>query len=113
MADLKFYRNGACVMGRKRASMAGKKKKYRNGDVLVIRYADPKAVPRMREMGRPPPPSMKGQAARLLITRALLWATEGFASGLLVLRPAIGGPDRPRRDGDIITIDAVNGHPRC
>ena len=50
MADLKFTGPARCFDGEEACFEAVKKKKYREGDVLVIRYEGPKGGPGMREM---------------------------------------------------------------
>src|SRR5262249_58267996 len=48
MADLKFTGPARCFDGEEACFEAVKKKKYREGDVLVIRYEGPKGGPGMR-----------------------------------------------------------------
>src|SRR6201991_1143789 len=50
MADLKFTGPARCFDGEEACFDAVKKKKYKEGDVLVIRYEGPKGGPGMREM---------------------------------------------------------------
>ena len=90
-------------------------KKYREGDVLVIRYEGPKGGPGMREMlattaalyGQ----GMGGKVA-LITDGRFSGATRGFCIGHVGPEAAVGGPIAHVRDGDIITIDAVKGTPR-
>src|SRR3954451_14698862 len=50
MANLKFTGPARCFDGEEACFEAVKKKKYREGDVLVIRYEGPRGGPGMREM---------------------------------------------------------------
>ena len=112
MADLKFTGPARCFDGEEACFDAVKKKKYREGDVLVIRYEGPKGGPGMREMlattaalyGQ----GMGGKVA-LITDGRFSGATRGFCIGHVGPEAAIGGPIAHVRDGDIITIDAVKG----
>src|SRR5262245_7378638 len=111
MADLKFTGPARCFDGEE-AFEAVKKKKYREGDVLVIRYEGPKGGPGMREMlattaalyGQ----GMGGMVA-LITDGRFSGATRGFCIGHVGPEAAVGGPIGLLRDGDIIAIDAVRG----
>ena len=80
--------------------------------MLVIRYEGPKGGPGMREMlattaalyGQ----GMGGKVA-LITDGRFSGATRGFCIGHVGPEAAVGGPIAHVRDGDIITIDAVNG----
>ena len=112
MADLKFTGPARCFDGEEACFEAVKKKKYREGDVLVIRYEGPKGGPGMREMlattaalyGQ----GMGGKVA-LLTDGRFSGATRGFCIGHVGPEAAVGGPIAHVRDGDIIAIDAVKG----
>jgi dihydroxy-acid dehydratase len=112
MADLKFTGPARCFDGEEACFEAVKKKKYKEGDVLVIRYEGPKGGPGMREMlattaalyGQ----GMGGKVA-LITDGRFSGATRGFCIGHVGPEAAIGGPIAHVRDGDIITIDAVKG----
>ncbi|HZA02767.1 MAG TPA: dihydroxy-acid dehydratase, partial [Hyphomicrobiaceae bacterium] len=112
MADLKFTGPARCFDGEEACFEAVKKKKYREGDVLVIRYEGPKGGPGMREMlattaalyGQ----GMGGKVA-LITDGRFSGATRGFCIGHVGPEAAIGGPIALVRDGDIIAIDAVKG----
>ena len=89
-----------------------KNKKYKEGDVLVIRYEGPKGGPGMREMlattaalyGQ----GMGGKVA-LITDGRFSGATRGFCIGHVGPEAAVGGPIALLQDGDIITIDAEKG----
>ena len=112
MADLKFTGPARCFDGEEACFDAVKKKTYREGDVLVIRYEGPKGGPGMREMlattaalyGQ----GMGGKVA-LLTDGRFSGATRGFCIGHVGPEAAVGGPIAHVRDGDIIAIDAVKG----
>jgi dihydroxy-acid dehydratase len=112
MADLKFTGPARCFDGEEACFEAVKKKKYREGDVLVIRYEGPKGGPGMREMlattaalyGQ----GMGGKVA-LITDGRFSGATRGFCIGHVGPEAAVGGPIALVRDGDIIAMDAVKG----
>ena len=99
-------RRGGLLRGGARAS------KYKEGDVLVIRYEGPKGGPGMREMlattaalyGQ----GMGGKVA-LITDGRFSGATRGFCIGHVGPEAAVGGPIALLRDGDIIDIDAEKG----
>src|SRR6187455_2447149 len=112
MADLKFTGPARCFDGEEACFDAVKKKKYKEGDVLVIRYEGPKGGPGMREMlattaalyGQ----GMGGKVA-LITDGRFSGATRGFCIGHVGPEAAIGGPIALLQDGDIIEIDAEAG----
>src|SRR5207249_8744214 len=112
MAGLKFTGPARCFDGEEACFEAVKKKKYREGDVLVIRYEGPKGGPGMREMlattaalyGQ----GMGGKVA-LITDGRFSGATRGFCVGHVGPEAAVGGPIALLRDGDMITLDADNG----
>jgi dihydroxy-acid dehydratase len=112
MAGLKFTGPARCFDGEEACFEAVKKKKYREGDVLVIRYEGPKGGPGMREMlattaalyGQ----GMGGKVA-LITDGRFSGATRGFCIGHVGPEAAIGGPIALVRNGDIIAMDAGKG----
>jgi dihydroxy-acid dehydratase len=112
MSELKFTGPARCFDGEEACFEAVRKKTYKEGDVLVIRYEGPKGGPGMREMlsttaalyGQ----GMGGKVA-LITDGRFSGATRGFCIGHVGPEAAIGGPIAHLRDGDIITIDAVAG----
>src|SRR5690349_4230015 len=112
MADLKFTGPARCFDGEEACFAAVKKKKYREGEVLVIRYEGPKGGPGMREMlattaalyGQ----GMGGKVA-LITDGRFSGATRGFCVGHVGPEAAVGGPIGLLRDGDVITLDAEKG----
>ena len=112
MDKLKFTGPARCFDGEEACFEAVQKKKYKEGEVLVIRYEGPKGGPGMREMlattaalyGQ----GMGGKVA-LITDGRFSGATRGFCVGHVGPEAAVGGPIALLKDGDIITIDAVKG----
>src|SRR6188474_1278175 len=112
MSVLKFTGPARCFDCEEEAFAAVKARKYKEGDVLVIRYEGPKGGPGMREMlattaalyGQ----GMGGKVA-LITDGRFSGASRGFCVGHLGPEAAIGGPIALIRDGDIIEIDANAG----
>ena len=85
---------------------------YEDGDVLVIRYEGPRGGPGMREM-LATTAALYGQGSgnkvALITDGRFSGATRGFCIGHVGPEAAIGGPIGLLRDGDIVSIDAVDG----
>ncbi|WGF89663.1 dihydroxy-acid dehydratase [Marinivivus vitaminiproducens] len=91
---------------------AVQQRRYKEGEVLVIRYEGPKGGPGMREMlGVTSAIYGQGMGAKVaLITDGRFsGATRGFCIGHVGPEAAVGGPIGLLRDGDIIAIDADAG----
>ncbi len=109
MERLHFTGPARCFDGEEACFEVVKNKKYREGDVLVIRYEGPKGGPGMREMlattaalyGQ----GMGGKVA-LITDGRFSGATRGFCVGHVGPEAAVGGPIALLRDGDIIELDA-------
>jgi dihydroxy-acid dehydratase len=109
MERLHFTGPARCFDSEEACFEAVKNKKYREGDVLVIRYEGPKGGPGMREMlattaalyGQ----GMGGKVA-LVTDGRFSGATRGFCVGHVGPEAAVGGPIALLRDGDIIELDA-------
>jgi dihydroxy-acid dehydratase len=86
---------------------------YKEGEVLVIRYEGPKGGPGMREM-LATTAALYGQGmgdkVALITDGRFSGATRGFCIGHVGPEAAVGGPIGLLEDGDIIEIDAINGH---
>jgi dihydroxy-acid dehydratase len=112
MSELKFTGPARCFDGEEACFEAVKSRKYKEGEVLVIRYEGPKGGPGMREMlattaalyGQ----GMGGKMA-LITDGRFSGATRGFCVGHVGPEAAVGGPIALLQDGDMITIDAVAG----
>jgi dihydroxy-acid dehydratase len=89
-----------------------RKKAYKAGEVLVIRYEGPKGGPGMREMlgvtaliyGQG-----MGEKVALLTDGRFSGATRGMMIGYVSPEAAAGGPLALLRDGDRVRIDAAAG----
>ncbi|GEP11289.1 dihydroxy-acid dehydratase [Methylobacterium gnaphalii] len=85
---------------------------YKEGDVLVIRYEGPKGGPGMREM-LSTTAALYGQGmgakVALITDGRFSGATRGFCVGHVGPEAAVGGPIGLVKDGDIITLDAIQG----
>ncbi|MBN9222562.1 MAG: dihydroxy-acid dehydratase [Mesorhizobium sp.] len=112
MAELKFSGPARCFDSEEECFEAVTNRAYREGEVLVIRYEGPRGGPGMREMlsttaalyGQ----GMGGKVA-LITDGRFSGATRGFCIGHVGPEAAVGGPIGLLRDGDVISIDAVNG----
>ncbi len=112
MERVRFSGPARCFDGEEACFDAVANKKYKEGDVLVIRYEGPRGGPGMREMlsttaalyGQ----GMGGKVA-LITDGRFSGATRGFCVGHVGPEAAIGGPIGLVRDGDIIELDAEKG----
>ncbi|HMJ41611.1 MAG TPA: dihydroxy-acid dehydratase [Pseudolabrys sp.] len=112
MKNLKFTGPALCFDGEEACFEAVKNKKYRAGDVFVIRYEGPRGGPGMREMLSTTAALYgqgQGDKVALITDGRFSGATRGFCIGHVGPEAAVGGPIGLLKDGDIITIDAVNG----
>jgi dihydroxy-acid dehydratase len=112
MSTLKFTGPARCFDGEEACFAAVKTRAYKEGDVFVIRYEGPKGGPGMREM-LSTTAALTGQGTggkvALITDGRFSGATRGFCIGHVGPEAALGGPIALLRDGDVITIDAVNG----
>jgi dihydroxy-acid dehydratase len=87
-------------------------RRYKEGDVIVIRYEGPRGGPGMREM-LSTTAALYGQGVgekvALITDGRFSGATHGFSIGHVGPEAAAGGPIALIRDGDMITIDATTG----
>ncbi len=112
MESVVFSGPARCFDGEEACFEAVRKRTYKEGDVLVIRYEGPKGGPGMREMlattaalyGQ----GMGGKVA-LITDGRFSGATRGFCIGHVGPEAAVGGPIALLRDGDIISIDGDKG----
>jgi len=85
--------------------------KVKKGDVVVIRYEGPKGGPGMPEMLKPTSAIMGaglGKDVALITDGRFSGGSHGFVVGHISPEAQEGGTIALVRDGDIITIDAVN-----
>jgi dihydroxy-acid dehydratase len=90
---------------------AVKKRNYKEGDVIVIRYEGPVGGPGMREM-LSTTAALYGQGVEniaLITDGRFSGGTRGLCIGHVCPEAAKGGPIGLIKDGDIITIDADKG----
>ena len=112
MHNLKFTGPARCFDGEEACFDAVKNRKYKEGEVLVIRYEGPRGGPGMREM-LSTTAALYGQGmgdkVALITDGRFSGATRGFCVGHVGPEAAVGGPIALVRDGDIIELDAENG----
>ncbi|UIJ73577.1 dihydroxy-acid dehydratase [Aurantimonas sp. HBX-1] len=112
MKNLRFSGPARCFDSEEACYEAVSKRDYKEGEVLVIRYEGPKGGPGMREM-LSTTAALYGQGmgdkVALITDGRFSGATRGFCIGHVGPEAAVGGPIGLLRDGDIITIDAVEG----
>ena len=112
LKKLQFTGKARCFDTEEDAYNAVQKKKYKDGDIIIIRYEGPKGGPGMREMlsttgaiyGQG-----KGEKVALITDGRFSGATRGFCVGHVGPEAAIGGPIALLRNGDVIDIDAKKG----
>jgi len=112
LKKLQFTGKARCFDTEEAAYNAVQKKKYKDGDIIIIRYEGPKGGPGMREMlsttgaiyGQG-----KGEKVALITDGRFSGATRGFCVGHVGPEAAIGGPIALLRNGDVIDIDAKRG----
>ena len=109
---LQFTGPARCFDTEEACFEAVKRKTYKEGDVLVIRYEGPKGGPGMREM-LSTTAELYGQGmgakVALITDGRFSGATRGFCVGHVGPEAAVGGPIGLIRDGDIIELDAEKG----
>ena len=112
MENPKFTGPARCFDGEEACFDAVKNRKYKEGEVLVIRYEGPRGGPGMREM-LATTAALYGQGTggkvALITDGRFSGATRGFCIGHVGPEAALGGPIGLLRDGDIIAIDADKG----
>jgi dihydroxy-acid dehydratase len=112
MANLKFSGPARCFDSEEECFAAVQKRQYKEGEVLVIRYEGPRGGPGMREM-LATTAALYGQGmgdkVALITDGRFSGATRGFCIGHVGQEAAVGGPIGLLKNGDIISIDAVEG----
>jgi len=112
MANLRFSGPALCFDREEDAFEAVDKRRYKEGDVIVIRYEGPRGGPGMREM-LSTTAALYGQGVgdkvALLTDGRFSGATHGFCIGHVGPEAAVGGPIGLISNGDTITIDAQKG----
>jgi len=112
LKKLKFTGKARCFDTEESAYSAVKNKKYKDGDIIIIRYEGPVGGPGMREMLSTTAAIYgqgKGEKVALITDGRFSGATRGFCVGHVGPEAAIGGPIALLRNGDVIDIDAKKG----
>jgi dihydroxy-acid dehydratase len=112
MKNLVFTGKARCFDREEDAFEAVKRRQYKEGDIIVIRYEGPRGGPGMREM-LATTAAIYGQGmgdkVALITDGRFSGATRGFCIGHIGPEAAVGGPIALLKDGDVIRIDAVKG----
>ena len=112
LKKLQFTGKARCFDNEEDAMKAVQTKKYKDGDVIIIRYEGPKGGPGMREMlsttgaiyGQG-----KGEKVALITDGRFSGATRGFCVGHVGPEGEMRGPIALLKNGDVIDIDAKKG----
>jgi len=112
LRSLRFEGNARVFDSEEACAEVVRKRAYKEGEVLVIRYEGPKGGPGMREMlgvtaliyGQG-----MGEKVALLTDGRFSGATRGMMIGYLSPEAASGGPLALVRNGDRVVIDAQKG----
>jgi dihydroxy-acid dehydratase len=116
MKNLKFSGPARCFDSEEACFEAVAQRKYKEGEVLVIRYEGPRGGPGMREMLSTTAALYgqgMGEKMALITDGRFSGATRGFCIGHVGPEAQVGGPIALLKDGDIISIDAENGTLDC
>ena len=112
LKKLQFTGRARCFDTEEAAYEAVKNKKYKDGDIIIIRYEGPKGGPGMREMLQTTGAIYgqgKGEKVALITDGRFSGATRGFCVGHVGPEASLGGPIALLRNGDIIDLDAKKG----
>ncbi len=112
MKNVRFSGPARCFDSEEECFAAVSERKYKEGDVLVIRYEGPRGGPGMREMLSTTAALYgqgMGEKVALITDGRFSGGTRGFCIGHVGPEAALGGPIGLLRDGDIIEIDAESG----
>jgi len=112
LKKLQFTGKARCFDNEEDAMKAVQTKKYKDGDVIIIRYEGPKGGPGMREMLSTTSAIYgqgKGEKVALITDGRFSGATRGFCVGHVGPEAALGGPIALLHNGDVIDIDAKKG----
>ena len=112
LKKLQFTGKARCFDTEEAAYKAVKNKKYKDGDIIIIRYEGPKGSPGMREMLQTTGAIYgqgKGEKVALITDGRFSGATRGFCIGHVGPEASVGGPIALLKNGDIIDLDAKKG----
>lgn len=112
MKNLVFKGPARCFDSEEAAFEAVKKRQYKEGEVIVIRYEGPRGGPGMREM-LSTTAALYGQGVgdkvALITDGRFSGGTRGFCVGHVGPEAALGGAIGLLKDGDVIVMDATKG----
>lgn len=106
-----LFKGPAVVFDNEYDAVEGIKTKVSKGNVIVIRYSGPKGAPGMPEMLKPTSVVMGaglGKEVALITDGRFSGGSHGFVVGHITPEACEGGLIGLLKDGDIITIDAIN-----
>src|SRR5690348_1435287 len=112
MKRLRFTGPALCFDREEDAFAAVEGRRYKEGDVIIVRYEGARGGPGMREMLSTTAALYGqgvGETVALITDGRFSGASHGFCIGHVGPEAAVGGPIALLRDGDMITIDAVAG----
>ena len=112
LKTLKFSGPARCFDSEEECFEEVSARRYKEGDVLVIRYEGPRGGPGMREMLSTTAALYgqgSGEKVALITDGRFSGGTRGFCIGHVGPEAALGGPIGLLRDGDVISMDAVAG----
>jgi dihydroxy-acid dehydratase len=112
LKTLKFSGPAHCFDSEEECFEAVSARRYREGEVLVIRYEGPRGGPGMREMLSTTAALYgqgSGEKVALITDGRFSGGTRGICAGHVGPEAAVGGPIGLIEDGDIIEIDAMAG----
>jgi dihydroxy-acid dehydratase len=112
MKRLRFTGPALCFDREEDAFAAVEGRRYKEGDVIIVRYEGARGGPGMREMLSTTAALYGqgvGETVALITDGRFSGASHGFCIGHIGPEAAVGGPIALLRDGDMITIDAVAG----
>ena len=112
LKKLQFTGKARCFDTEEAAYKAVKNKRYKDGDIIIIRYEGPKGGPGMREMLQTTGAIYgqgKGEKVALITDGRFSGATRGFCIGHVGPEASVGGPIALLKNGDIIDLDAKKG----
>jgi len=112
LKKLQFTGKAKCFDTEEDAFKAVRKKQYKEGDIIIIRYEGPKGGPGMREMLSTTAAIYgqgMGEKIALITDGRFSGATRGFCIGHVGPEASVGGPIALLKNGDKIHIDAKKG----
>ena len=109
LKKLQFTGRARCFDTEESAYKAVLKRKYKDGDIIIIRYEGPKGGPGMPEMLTPTSANIGaglGNDVAMITDGRFSGGSHGFIIGHVVPEAQEGGPIALIENGHIVTIDA-------